>query len=110
MTEPLATFPVFAATPASDPHWSAIVAWAIYALQRAELPTSPWTASGAASLGVDGRDLGLEEDWAKRVIGAGGSYADIYERNLGDRSPLRLPRGRNAPAEMGGLFVTPFRE
>jgi general L-amino acid transport system substrate-binding protein len=110
LIESLATFPVFAATPASDPQWSAIVAWSTYALQRAELPATPWTAAGLKSLGVDGRDLGLPDDWAKRVVGAAGSYADIYARNLGEGSPLKLPRGPNAPAELGGLFVTPFRE
>jgi general L-amino acid transport system substrate-binding protein len=110
LTEPLATFPLYAATPASDPQWSAIVAWAIYALQRAELSATPWAAAGLESVGVGGRDLGLADDWAKRVVGAAGSYADIYARNLGDGSPLKLPRGPNAPAELGGLFVTPFRE
>jgi general L-amino acid transport system substrate-binding protein len=110
LTEPLATFPVFAATPASDPQWSAIVAWAIYALQRAELPPTAWTAAGLGSLGVEGRDLWLPDDWAKRVVGAAGSYADIYARNLGEGSPLKLPRGPNAPTELGGLFVTPYRE
>lgn len=110
LAEPLGTFPVIAATPASDPQWAAIVAWAIYALQRAELPASPWAASGLDSLGVRGPELGLNDDWAKRVVGAAGSYADIYARNLGDRSRLELPRGPNAPVEAGGLFVTPHRE
>jgi general L-amino acid transport system substrate-binding protein len=110
LTESLATFPVFAVTPASDPQWSAIVAWSTYALQRAELPATPWTPAGLKSLGIDGRDLGLAEDWTKRVVGAAGSYADMYTRNLGEGSPLKLPRGPNAPAELGGLFVTPFRE
>jgi general L-amino acid transport system substrate-binding protein len=110
LTEPLATFPLFAATPSSDPQWSAIVAWAIYALQRAELPATPWAAAGLESAGVEGRDLGLAGDWAKRVVGAAGSYADIYARNLGEGSPLKLPRGPNAPAELGGLLVTPYRE
>ena len=110
LTDPLATFPVFAATPAGDSQWSTIVAWSIYALQRAELPATPWTAAGLKSLAVEGRDLGLAEDWGKRVVGAAGSYADMYARNLGDGSPLKLPRGPNAPAEVGGLFVTPFRE
>jgi general L-amino acid transport system substrate-binding protein len=109
LTEPLATFPLFAATPANDPQWSAIVAWAIYALQRAELPATPWAAA-VTSFGVEGRDLSLADDWAKRVAGAAGSYADIYARNLGGGSPLKLPRGPNAPAELGGLFVTPYRE
>jgi general L-amino acid transport system substrate-binding protein len=110
LTEPLATFPVFAATPAGDPQWSSIVAWSIYALQRAELPATPWTAAGLQPLAVEGRDLGLAEDWGKRVVGAAGSYAEMYARNLGGGSPLELPRGPNAPAELGGLFVTPFRE
>ena len=110
LAEPLATFPMFAATPASDPQWSAIVAWAIYALQRAELTASPWAAAGVDSLGVDGRGARPADDWLERVVGAAGSYADIYARNLGDRSRLKLPRGPNAPAEAGGLFVTPYRE
>jgi general L-amino acid transport system substrate-binding protein len=110
LTEPLATFPAFAATPASDPQWSAIVAWSIYALQRAELPARRWAAAALKSLVVEGRDLGLSDDWGRRVVGAAGSYADMYTRNLGDGSPLKLPRGPNAPAELGGLFVTPFRE
>jgi len=110
VAEPLGSFPVFALSPASDPQWSAILAWAIYALQRAELPATAWTAAGLKSLAVEGRDLGLPEDWAKRVVGAAGSYADIYARNLGEGSPLKLPRGPNAPSELGGLFVTPYRE
>jgi general L-amino acid transport system substrate-binding protein len=110
LAEPLATFPLFALTPASDPQWSAIVAWAIYALQRAELPATPWAAAGFKSLGVEGRDLGLADDWPERVVGVAGSYADMYARNLGERSPLKLPRGPNAPIEAGGLFVTPYRE
>ncbi len=110
LAEPLATFPVFALSPASDPQWSAIVAWAIYALERAELPATAWAPAGLTSLGVEGRDLGLPEDWAKRVVGAAGSYADIYARNLGEGSPLKLPRGPNELSELGGLFVTPYRE
>jgi general L-amino acid transport system substrate-binding protein len=110
LNEPLAIFPVLAATPASDSQWSAIVAWSTYALQRAELPSTPWTPAGLRSLVIDGRDLGLAEDWTKRVVGTAGSYADMYKRNIGEGSPLKLARGRNASAELGGLFVTAFRE
>ena len=110
LSEPLATFPVIAATPRSDPDWSAIVAWAIGLLQRAELGAAPWTAAGPASIPADGHELGLADNWRARVVGAAGSYADIYARNLGAGSPLNLPRGPNAPAEAGGLFAAPFRE
>lgn len=110
LSEPLATFPVIAATPASDPQWSTIVAWAIYTLQRAELPATPWTAGGVGSVKVDAPELGLVEDWQKRVAAAAGSYADIYARNLGEDSRLGLARGLNAPQELGGLFIAPYRE
>ena len=104
---PLATFPVFAVTPASDPQWASIVAWAIVTLQRADLPAGPWTASSAMAT-PSGADLGLPDDWAKRVLVAAGTYAEMFNHNLG--APLGLPRGPNAPAEAGGLFVTPSRD
>ncbi len=110
LPEPLRTFPVLAVTPPSDPQWSAIVAWAIDALVRAELPASPWAADGLGSLPIAGQDIGLAADWQARVVGAAGTYAEIYARNLGERSPLELPRGPNAPVEARGLLVTPFRE
>ncbi len=55
--EALAAFPIFAATPASDPEWSAIVAWAVFALERAELPATPWAASGLDSAAVGGLEF-----------------------------------------------------
>jgi hypothetical protein len=42
--------------------------------------------------------------------GEGSGSAAVNARNLGDRSRLKLSRGPNAPAEAGGLFVTPYRE
>jgi general L-amino acid transport system substrate-binding protein len=110
LDEPLATFPVLAVSPMNDAEWSAIVAWAIFTLQRAELPAAPWRASGVGSLPIDGQTLGLSADWQARVVGAAGTYADIFAKNLGDGSRLKFPRGPNAPVEAGGRFVTPFRE
>ena len=46
LPEPLAVFPILAATPTTDAQWSATVAWAIYTLQRAEIPAAPWAAGG----------------------------------------------------------------
>jgi general L-amino acid transport system substrate-binding protein len=108
LSEPLATFPIVAATPTADGQWSAIVALALATLQRAEIPGAEWKASGLESFKVQAPELGLADDWQKRVVGAAGSYADIYARNLGEGSRLKLPRGRNAPAELGGGFATPY--
>jgi general L-amino acid transport system substrate-binding protein len=94
LTEPLATFPAFAATPASDPQWSAIVAWAIYPVQRAELPATPWAAAGVTSFGAGGRDLGLADDWAKRLIGAPGPTPTFMPAISAKARPSSCPAGR----------------
>jgi len=58
-------------------------------------------------LGVEGElhtFLGLEKDWAIKVIKAVGNYAEIYERNLG---ALGVERGPNKLWTNGGLLYAP---
>jgi general L-amino acid transport system substrate-binding protein len=52
-----------------------------------------------------GSGLGLEDDWVTRMIEATGNYGEIYARDLGGGSPLKLPRGDNALREHGGLMM-----
>ena len=50
-------------------------------------------------LGVDGtfgEMIGLTNDWAANIIKAVGNYGEIFERNIGDDSPLKIARGLNA--------------
>ena len=110
LPEPLAVFPIVAATPTSDAQWSAIVAWAVYSLQRADVAGAAWAAGGLESLPLRAPELGLADDWQARVVGAAGAYGDIFRRNLGEDSPLKLPRGPNAPMLQGGLFAPPYVE
>ena len=51
-----------------------------------------------------GKKLGLDNQWAYRIVKQVGSYKDIYDRNFGDKSPLKLPRGLNAQWNDGGLL------
>jgi general L-amino acid transport system substrate-binding protein len=51
-----------------------------------------------------GRPLGLEDAWPAHVIAEVGNYGEIFERDLGSRSPLQLPRGQNALWSEGGLM------
>ena len=53
------------------------------------------------------KQLGVNDDWAFQVIKAIGNYAEIYDRTLGDGSPLKLPRGLNALWNAGGLLYSP---
>ena len=84
LPEPLAAFPIMAATGTNDAEWSAIVAWTIHTLLRAESPTSYWATGGAESLPIKAPELKLSKDWQKRVVDAVGTYGDIYRRNLGE--------------------------
>ncbi|MGI9423733.1 MAG: amino acid ABC transporter substrate-binding protein [Hyphomicrobiaceae bacterium] len=51
-----------------------------------------------------GAKLGLDSEWAYRVIKQVGNYEEIYDRNFGKGSPLNLPRGVNKLWTDGGLI------
>jgi general L-amino acid transport system substrate-binding protein len=54
-----------------------------------------------------GTDLGLGEDWVVNVVKAVGNYGEIFERNIGQGSPLKIARGLNALWTKGGLQYAP---
>jgi general L-amino acid transport system substrate-binding protein len=54
-----------------------------------------------------GKMLGLEDEWAIRAVRAVGNYGEIYERNLGTKSRLGIPRGLNQLWSMGGILYAP---
>ena len=57
-----------------------------------------------------GKLLGLDKDWAYRAIKAVGNYGEIFERNVGPKSPLKLPRGLNNLWSKGGVqYAMPIR-
>jgi len=64
-------------------------------------------------LGVEGQfgqSLGLTNDWAYRIIKAVGNYGEVFERNVGQGSPLKIARGLNALWTKGGLqYGLPIR-
>lgn len=106
-----------------DPVWADIVRWTVYALilgEEMELHSRDVEAARAIAtdpearrlLGLDGELgplLGLRTDWAYQAIRQVGSYDEIFERNLGGASPLKLERGLNAlwTADPPGLLYAP---
>jgi general L-amino acid transport system substrate-binding protein len=103
-----------------DDQWRDIVSWTIYALIEAE--EKGVTAANVDQklkdadpgvqrlLGVQGDMgplLGLDKQWAYRAIKAVGNYGEIFERNVGKGSPLKLDRGLNALWTNGGLMYAP---
>jgi general L-amino acid transport system substrate-binding protein len=103
-----------------DDKWFDIVRWTMNALIDAEeLGITRASASEALKspnpdvkrlLGVEGKfgaAIGLSDDWAMRALLAVGNYGEIFERNLGSGSPLKLPRGINALWSKGGILYAP---
>jgi general L-amino acid transport system substrate-binding protein len=104
-----------------DDEWFAIVKWTIYALIEAEedgLTQANVERQKASStdpavqrlLGTSedmGKLLGLDREWAFRAIRAVGNYGEIFERNVGPKSVLQLPRGANRLWSQGGLIYAP---
>ncbi|WP_293901205.1 amino acid ABC transporter substrate-binding protein [Phenylobacterium sp.] len=107
----------------NDPAWGEIVRWSVYAtLLAEELGLTSRTVEQAREtatdpearrlLGVDGdlgALLGLKSDWAYQVIRQVGPYNEMFRRDLGADSALRLDRGLNAlwNAPTPGLMYAP---
>jgi len=62
------------------------------------------------SSGGFGQQIGLDNRWAFNALHAVGNYGEVFERNLGQGSALRLPCGLNALRTRQGLmYAIPFR-
>ena len=103
-----------------DPAWYDVVRWTIHALVASELLgiNSARVESLKASahldvrrlLGVEGdigKPLGLPRDWVYHILKSLGNYGEIFERNLGAKSPLKLERRLNNLVTNGGLHYAP---
>ncbi len=55
----------------------------------------------------NGKALGLDEKWAYNIIKQIGNYGEVFERNVGVNTPLKLERGLNALWTNGGLMYAP---
>jgi general L-amino acid transport system substrate-binding protein len=108
-----------------DNEWGDLVRWSFYALVAAEelgvtsanidemakAPTNnPEINRLLGTEGEYGAMIGLESDWAVHAIKAGGNYGEIFEKNIGESTPIGLARGLNAQWKDGGLqYAPPFR-
>ena len=104
-----------------DDEFFAIVKWVVFALIEAEeygitqanvdqLKASSQDPVVQRILGTSedtGKLLGLDKDWAYRAIKAVGNYGEIFERNVGPKTALKLPRGANNLWSKGGFMYAP---
>lgn len=107
-----------------DDKWADIVRWTFNALIAAEEygitsanieelakgTQNPEINRILGNEGNFGAKLGLDADWAKRAIAAGGNYGEIFAATIGESTPIGLARGLNAQWTQGGLqYAPPFR-
>ncbi len=103
-----------------DDEFFAIVKWVVFALVEAEeygitqanvdqmkTSTDPVVQRILGTSEDTGKLLGLDKDWAYRAIKATGNYGEIFERNVGPKSTLKLPRGANNLWSKGGFMYAP---
>jgi ABC-type amino acid transport/signal transduction systems, periplasmic component/domain len=103
-----------------DEQWFDIVKWVHFGLINAEeLGVTQANVKEMVNsdnpdirrlLGQDGNfgaDIGLSNDWMVNVISAVGNYGEIFDRNIGPDTPLKIQRGLNALWTKGGLQYAP---
>ncbi len=110
-----------------DDAWFNVVRWTYFTLVNAEelgitsknvdeMKTTSKNPEVQRLLGVENEDgtaagfgtgIGLEENWAVNIIKAVGNYGEVFERNVGESSPLKIARGKNALWKDGGLQYAP---
>jgi general L-amino acid transport system substrate-binding protein len=107
-----------------DNEWGDVVRWSLYAMLEAEelgvnsqnvdeLKANSDNPNVRRLLGVEGdmgAGLAVPNDWAYQIIKQVGNYGEVFERNVGMSTPLKIERGLNAQWKDGGLqYAMPVR-
>ncbi len=104
-----------------DDQWFDIVKWVHFAMiiseelgvtqanvdEALKSTTNPDVKRLLGTEGNYGEQLGLTKDWGYRIIKHVGNYGEIFEKNVGQGSPLKIQRGLNALWTKGGLQYAP---
>jgi general L-amino acid transport system substrate-binding protein len=104
----------------NDLQWIDIVKWVHFAMINAEelgvasktidqglRSQKPEVMRLVGTSGNFGEQIGLTNSWAANIIRSVGNYGEVYERNLGAKTPLAIPRGLNQLWNAGGIQYAP---
>src|SRR5690348_12397759 len=113
--EPLAPF-----VRHGDDQWFDVVKWVHFAMVNAEelnvtkanvddqmKSDNPEIKRLLGTEGNYGEQLGLTKDWVRRIVKNVGNYGEVFDRNVGQGSPLKITRGLNSLWTKGGLQYAP---
>ncbi len=104
----------------ADSQWFTIIKWVHFALLNAEefavtqanvdqmlTSANPDIKRLLGKEGDYGKGLGLDNDWAYKAIKQVGNYGEMFERNVGAGSRIKIDRGLNKLWSKGGLQYAP---
>jgi len=120
LPEVISKEPLAPAVRQGDSQWFNLVRWVHYAMVNAEelgitkanvderrKDTTPEVRRLLGEEGDFGKGLGLTKDWAYRIIKHVGNYGEVFDRNVGENSRLKIARGLNNLWNNGGLQYAP---
>ncbi len=121
LPEVISKEPLGPAVRQGDEEWFDIVRWSLFAMINAEelgltaanveemakTTKNPDVARLLGAEGEYGKDLKLPKDWAVQVVKQVGNYGEVFDRNVGAGSELKIERGLNALWNKGGLQYAP---
>ena len=103
-----------------DDQWFDVIRWTHYAMINAEelgvtkanvdemaKSANPEVKRLLGSEGDFGKGMGLSKDWAYQLIKNVGNYGEIFEKNVGEGSRLKIRRGLNNLWTKGGIQYAP---
>ncbi|WP_321341275.1 amino acid ABC transporter substrate-binding protein [Breoghania sp.] len=103
-----------------DDEWFNLVKWTLFAMVNAEElgvtkanveemkgSDNPAIKRLLGTEGSYGEAIGLDKDWAVKILSAVGNYGEVFEANVGPDTPLGISRGLNALWSKGGIMYAP---
>jgi general L-amino acid transport system substrate-binding protein len=120
LPEVISKEPLASSVRKGDSQWGTIVRWVHFAMVDAEengvnsknvdeMMKSP-NPEVRRMLGIEGKfgeGMGIGNDWVVNIVKQVGNYGEVFDRNVGAGSPLKLPRGLNNLWSKGGLQYAP---
>jgi general L-amino acid transport system substrate-binding protein len=121
LPEVISKEPLGPAVRQGDDEWADIVRWSLFAMIQAEefgitaanveqVKAETKNPDVQRFLGVieeKGKELGLPNDFAVKIVAQVGNYGESFDRNVGASTPLKIERGLNALWKDGGLMYNP---
>jgi general L-amino acid transport system substrate-binding protein len=123
LPEVISKEPLGPAVRQGDNQWGDVARWTLFAMIEAEelgvssnnvdnmkKTTNPNIRRLLGLEGDMGKSLGLSNEWAYNIVKQVGNYGEVFERNLGEKTTLKIKREQNALWKDGGLqYSMPIR-